>query len=146
MNYFDTSYTVRLYFEEPGFEEVRSLKDAEPWACALHGKAESAAAFHRKFRDGVISASKLHETLQQFEADCLAGEFRWLPVTESAVNSLAETFGTLPADCFLRAGDAMHLACARDYGFTTIYSNDKNLLAAAKHFGIRGRNVIGRRS
>ncbi len=145
MNYFDSSYLVRLYFEEPGFEEVRALKDPEPWACALHGKAETSAAFHRKFRDGHIDSSKLHETMEQFAADCLAGEFSWLPLTVPTVDSLTSLYRNLPPDCFLRAADALHLACARDHGFKTVYSNDKHLLAAAKHFGLRTRNVIGGR-
>ena len=53
-----------------------------------------------------------------------------------------ELFQGMPPDLFLRSADALHLACARHHGYRVIYSNDRNLLAAAKYFGLQGRNVI----
>ena len=142
MKYFDTSYLVRLYFEEPGWEEVRKLRTAEPWACSLHGRAETLAAFHRKFREKSITAPELAVLIRQFEEDSQRGEFHWLPLDEDSVSALARIYTHLPETVFLRAADALHLACARDHGFKTIYSNDRHLLDAAKHFGLRGKNVI----
>ncbi len=48
---------------------------------------------------------------------------------------------TLPPHIFLRAGDAIHLLSARDAGFSEIWSSDRRLLAAARHFGLRARSV-----
>lgn len=142
MNYFDTSYLVRLYFEEAGWEAVRELKTNHPWACSLHGRAEVIAAFHRKYREGAIDGNGLGQIISQFEFDCQAGEFDWLPITDSTVSALAGHYKKLPATSFLRAADALHLASAREHGFKTIFSNDKALLDAAKHFGLRGKNVV----
>ena len=46
MIYLDTSYLVRLYFEEPGFEIVRSLAATDHVACAAYGQAEALASWN----------------------------------------------------------------------------------------------------
>lgn len=99
---------------------------------------------HRKFREGAITTKTLAALLAQFGEDCAAGEFHRLPLNDVSISGLAGDYAVLPGTCFLRAADALHLACARDHGFKTIYSNDKILLAAARHSGVRGRNVIAK--
>lgn len=54
---------------------------------------------------------------------------------------LSAGFRTLPATVFLRAADALRLACAAEHVFAD-HSNDARLLAAAPHFGITGMNII----
>jgi predicted nucleic acid-binding protein len=43
---------------------------------------------------------------------------------------------------FLRSGDTLHLACAEEYGFQEVYTNDRHMLKAARHFHLTGMNVI----
>jgi predicted nucleic acid-binding protein len=142
MIYFDTSYLVRLYLEDKGFEAVRHLAEANEVACSLHGRGECAAAFHRCFREGRYGGNHLNRLLDQFESDCTNGAYRWCPVTEAIVTCVVTSYREPPGRVFLRAADAMHLACAADNGFKEIHSNDERLLAAASVFGLKGRNVI----
>lgn len=82
------------------------------------------------------------ELLDQFEEDDQAGAFSWLPAGKELVVGLEKTYRTAPITTFLRAADALHLACAREYGFREIYSHDRHMLEAAPLFGLRGKNVI----
>jgi predicted nucleic acid-binding protein len=142
MIYFDASYLVRLYYEDFGFQAVRQLATVGTIACAQHGQAEVIAALHRKYREGSLTPTAFRLVLQQFADEIRADAFRWLPLSPAMLDRMRVDFGTLPKRNFLRASDALHLAIASENGFREVYSNDKNLLAAAPHFGIRGVNVL----
>jgi predicted nucleic acid-binding protein len=140
--YFDTSYLVRLHTQDAGWETVRALAATDHIACCLHGQAEVVSAFHRKFREGTVSQKDLRTLLAEFDKDCSAGAYRWLPLSAAVVARLTNVYAGLPSRIALRAADAIHLACAVDAGLHAIHSNDTRLLNAAGHFGLKGVNVL----
>jgi predicted nucleic acid-binding protein len=140
--YFDASYIVRLYLEDPGWQKVRELAATDHIACCLLGQAEALSVFHRKFREGAFSRDTLCVLLSQFQKECAIGAFSWLPLSNIVIADLHKIYANLPKSAHLRAADAVHLACAGENGFKEIYSNDRQLLAAAGHFGLRGMNLI----
>ena len=142
MNYFDTSYLARCYIEDTGWEKVRALAERAPVACCSIGRAEAAAALHRKLREGFLTAEEYDDVALQFRDDCDAGLWRWLPVSDALAAAVAEKLRTLPASVFIRGADALHLWCAAEDGFTEVFSHDRHFLAAAPHFGLAGRDVI----
>ena len=142
MIYFDSSYLVRLYYQDPGADAVRALAATDHLACAAHGQAEMVAAFHRKLREGAIRAAAYAALVGQLEAHIRASAFRWIAQNDDILARIRRTYEKLPATVFLRAADAVHLATAAESGFRAVYSNDAHLLAAAKHFGLAGKNVI----
>jgi predicted nucleic acid-binding protein len=141
--YFDTTYLVRLYLEDSGFKPVRQ-RSAESIGvvCGWHGQVEFVAALHRAFREQRIERQQLVAIIIQFRADCREGQFQWLELNESVRERVELVFKNAPATSFLRAADALHLACAAEHGFEEVYSNDRHFLLAAPLFGLRGINVI----
>jgi predicted nucleic acid-binding protein len=142
MNYLDVSYILRLYVEDPGWEAVRSLAAEGSVACSLHGHAEVVAALHRKFREGTFSKLVYGQVLDQFRTDCDNGAYRWLPVSPAVIRRVEDAYSGLPPAVFLRASDALHLACAQDNGFRQVYSNDSRLIAAAEYFTLEGVDLL----
>lgn len=142
MIYLDTSYLVRLYWEEPGYEAVRELAASDHICCAQHGEAELVAAFHRKLRESALPLRSYRAVLAQFESDRAADAFRWLPASPAVLEKLRAVYAVLPRAVFLRGADALHLATASVNGLKSVYSHDRHFLAAAEHFGLRGVNVV----
>ncbi len=142
MIYFDTSYLARLYVADAGWEKVRALAKTDRISCALHGRAEAMAAFHRKYREGIVSELVVGGLREQFESDCAERAFDWLQLNSNVVARVGKCFAMLPATVHLRAADALHLACAAENGFKELYSNDAHLLIGAQYFGLKGVNII----
>ncbi len=141
--YFETSYLVRLYLEDRGFEKVRDLAaTAVSLASAWHARAETIAALHRALREGRFPATRYGLVVRQFQLEQAGPQFTWFPLTEAIQERLATCFLSAPATTYLRSADALHLACAAVHGFKEVYSNDRHFLAAAEVFGLKGVNVI----
>lgn len=143
MIYFDTSYLVKLYVDEPGAEAVTTWAEGKgQFTCSVHGRLELFSSFKRQQREGSLTASRLLALVRQVEKDESTGLIRWLPLTTELMARACRQAVALPPALFLRAADALHLACAADAGLKAIYSHDRHLLAAAPHFKLKGLDVI----
>jgi len=143
--YFDVSYLAKLHWREPGTAEVEALAHTLPAiACSTHGRVEFAAVGHRKIRENAADLAQARSAFAQLERDTTAGGILWLPLDRSIYARVESFFLNDPGTVFLRASDALHLACAAGHGCKEVYSNDRHLLAAAPLFGLKGINVIGR--
>ena len=143
MIYLDSSYLVRLYLLQPGSTEVEAwITGKNDWICCLHGRLEVISALKRQQRAGHIDDRGLRGAIRQLSNDQASTLLRWLPVSSELVELACDRLAALPPEVFLRAADALHLACAKDAGLKEIYSHDRHLLAAAPHFGLKGMDVI----
>jgi predicted nucleic acid-binding protein len=141
--YLDTSYIVKCYLVENGTAEVRELlADSGDVVSCVHARIEFLTAVHRQFRESQMTSSELNAIIDVFERDCSNGIWKWLELNEPIMALTAKTLRSLPSNVYIRAGDAMHLACAAANGMTEVFSNDRHLLNAAEYFGVRGTNVI----
>ena len=143
MSYFDSAYIAKFYLDEPESEAVRRLAESLGQVrCAQIGHIEVAAVFHRKFREGAFDAGAFREVMAQFDDDCGQGLWTWLPLTSALVQRAAVAFTNLPRPVFLRAADALHLTCAQEHGLRAIYTNDRHMSSAARHFRLKARTVV----
>ena len=141
--YFDTSYLFRVYFAEPGHQAVKDLlAGADAVASACHARAEFSAILLRKRREGAATPEALKVIGRQFKKDRQSDLVSLLPLNEAVMERVEAVYAAAPPATFLRAADALHLACAAVHGFQEAYSNDRRFLDAAPLFGLRGMDVI----
>jgi predicted nucleic acid-binding protein len=142
VSYLDSGYIVKFYVDEPDSLAVRRFAEASGDVhCAALGQVEVAAALHRKLREGAFREAAFREVLAQFEDDCSAGLWTWIPVTAAVLAATVTAIRGLPRSVFVRAADAVHLACARESGFTEVYTGDRHMTAAAPHFRVKALAV-----
>jgi predicted nucleic acid-binding protein len=140
--YLDANYIVKCYLREAGSAQVlRLVQSSTGRSSAIHGRAEFYSAVHRRLRERHLSAQDAAAVWKQFEMDERSGLWHWLAVTENVVRRACITFEKLEPTVFLRASDALHLACAAENQFSAVYSGDRILLEAAPFFGLEGLNV-----
>lgn len=143
MIYLDSACIAKCYLRETGTDAVLDLVENSPGiASVLLALTEVQSTFHRQLREGRLDQATYLAVSRRFEDDQAAGIWHWLPLTASLVRQSVARLQTLPATTFLRSADCLHLCAAVEAGFREIYSNDRHLLSAAAHFGLRPVNVI----
>jgi predicted nucleic acid-binding protein len=142
MLYFDAAFIAKFYLQEPESEAVRALTEDSPGVVSLViGRLETELVFSRKLREGALTSSGHEALIAQFQIDCEDGLWSWLPVTDELVDAAQKATRVLPSSTFVRSLDALHLTCASWHGYERIYSNDKNLMRAAPHFGLQAGSL-----
>ena len=143
--YFDTAYVGKCYLNEPDAAEIRKTAKSTGRLCtSAFTLAELACAFHRNLREGTLNATSLKTARDQFQDDIQNEIWTLIPVSGNILRQVDLLVRGLPRNIFLRAGDALHIVSAVDAGFNEIWTNDRHLLAAAAHFGVKGRSVGSR--
>ncbi|HYN21914.1 MAG TPA: type II toxin-antitoxin system VapC family toxin [Thermoanaerobaculia bacterium] len=142
MLYFDAAFIAKFYLQEPESDAVRALAEDSPGVVSLViGRLETELVFSRKLREGALAPSGHEALIAQFHIDCEDGLWSWLPVTDELVAAAQKATRTLPSGAFVRSLDALHLTCASWHGYERIYSNDKNLIRVAPHFGLQADSL-----
>lgn len=140
--YFDAAYIAKCYLNEPDSRRVQSLaRSLESVASSELCIAEVSCAVHRKIREGSLSPES-GLRLREYFLDHIATDV-WLliPVTSRILREVEVLTRALPNSIPLRALDAIHIASALAEGFHEIWTNDRHLVAAAAHLGLKGRQV-----
>lgn len=140
--FLDSAYIVKCYLNDPDSPAVRALvQDAvELWSSSI-AVAEVTCAIHRRFREGLLDHSQASRLLGAFHSHLDAGSWILEPLTSEVLEQIRQLVPKAGKDAFLRAGDAIQLASARNAGFSEIWSNDRHLLQASQFFGLRGRSI-----
>ena len=140
--YLDSAYIAKCYLAEPDSVKVRELvRSASGLYSSALCVAEIACVIHRKVREGSFDAGTASFLRKYFRNDLKNEVWELIPITDHLLDGVEILIKSLPTGSFIRAGDAIHLASAMEAGLDEIWTNDRHLLAAANHAGLRGRSV-----
>jgi predicted nucleic acid-binding protein len=136
MLYVDTSVLVALCTNEAKTAEVLKWYAActVELASAAWCVTEFASALGIKQRTGQLTESQAQTAWVQFERIC-ANDLQLLPVETMSFHKAA--LMTMDAAAGLRAGDALHLACAIEANAQGIVTLDTVLAKNAKRFKLK---------
>lgn len=140
--YFDTSYIAKLYLNEPESDQVNELvSGVDTIYSSVWAVAEFHAVLHRCVRERRASPRHVHDLAARFLDDVATGLWNLVPVGEALLRRTSALILSAPESLFLRAADAVHLTTARELGERDVWTNDRHMLSAAGHFGLKGRSV-----
>jgi predicted nucleic acid-binding protein len=143
MIYFDAAYIAKCYLNESGADRVREVAySADGLASCELARLEFASILKRHVRERHVTRREMTAILKEFEEDEENGVWQWFSVTSELLETARKAVLDLPSTAFVRSGDALHLACAEEQGFSEVYTNDRHMLEAARYFHVTGVNVL----
>ncbi|MEY4267674.1 MAG: putative nucleic acid-binding protein contains domain [Pseudomonadota bacterium] len=136
MVYVDTSVLVPLFLNEPHSVAVANwyAREKGELAAAAWCVTEFASALGIKQRTGAVDAQQAQDAWARFER-LVAADLRLIPVAPADFHRAAQL--VLDASSALRAGDALHLACAEAAGARHMATLDDVLSRNAQRLKIK---------
>jgi len=136
MVYVDTSVLVALFLNEPHSLAATDwyAHETSELAAAAWCVPEFASALGIKQRTGAIDAQQAQDAWARFER-LIAADLQLLPVEPANFHRAAEL--VLDAASALRAGDALHLACAEAAGAKRMATLDDTMSRSAQRLKIK---------
>jgi predicted nucleic acid-binding protein len=125
--YLDSSAFAKRFVDESGSDEVEALcMQASELGLSVICVPEVVSALNRRRREGLLTKQQYTEAKQHLIDDVRDASI--INLTVSVVGSAINVLETSP----IRAMDALHIACALEWGAKVFASSDKKQLAAAK--------------
>ena len=136
MRYFDTSFLVPLILPEATSEPIAGFFEtlpADDLTVSHWTRVEFASLLAREARMGNLDLAAAHEAGSRFER-MVEESFVVLLPNRDDFDRATDWLNRF--DTGLRAGDALHLAIARNHRADAIYSLDKVMIAAGRTLGL----------
>ena len=134
--FFDSSAYAKRYVEEPGSQAVDTLcMAATELALSIVCLPEIISALNRRVRDRTLSPQHYEEAKEHLSED--VRDVVIVNLTPSVISTCTAILEASP----VRAMNALHVACAVQWGAELFVSADKRQISAARRAGLRTRFV-----
>lgn len=134
--YLDSSSFAKRFVEEDGSDKVEALcSEAAALGLSVICVPEVVSALNRRRRERTIKRTLYDEAKQRLLDDVRDADI--VNLTPSVIGSAICILETSP----VRAMDALHVACALEWGAELFASSDERQLKAAKKAGLKTRKI-----
>jgi len=132
----DSSAFAKRFIEEEGSAKMEDIcSRATELGLSVLCVPEIISALNRRRREGNLALAPYRQAKQRLLEDVRDAEI--IQLTPGVIATSIEVLESTP----LRGADAMHIACAIEWGAALFVSSDKAQLTAAKKAGLSVRTV-----
>jgi predicted nucleic acid-binding protein len=130
--YLDTSVLVKLYTREPDSAECEKVVDGHRIVCSELLYAELWSALLAKERNGVLSPDNRQRVWELFEMHLMNEVVELIELDGVVVREAAEIMAQVHPHVPLRTLDALHLATFANIDAGPLFTNDRQMINAAR--------------
>ena len=132
----DSSAFAKRFIEEEGSEKIEDVcSRATELALSALCVPEIISALNRRRREGSLTAAQYRQAKRRLLEDVRDADI--IQLTPGVIATSIEVLESAP----LRGMDALHIACAIEWGAELFVSSDKAQLNAAKKAGLSVKSV-----
>jgi predicted nucleic acid-binding protein len=134
--FLDSSAFAKRFVNEEGSDAVEALcAGAEALGLSVICVPEIISALNRRLRERIVTPTQYRQAKQRLLEDVRDADI--IQLTPSVLGSALQILEESP----VRAMDALHIACAQEWGADFFVSADERQLVAARRAGIKTRQA-----